>query len=76
MRQHWGIENGLHWTLDVAFDEDACRVRIDHAPENFAIIRHIALNLLKQEKTAKGGVKTRRHRAGWDEAYLDRVLNN
>ena len=45
---HWGIENGLHWCLDVGFREDACRVRKDYGPENFAVMRHIALNLLKQ----------------------------
>ena len=50
VRSHWGIENRLHWVLDIAFDEDHCRVRKDNGPENFAILRHIALNLLKQEK--------------------------
>jgi|TARA_B100001971_G_C18177119_1_gene530566 predicted transposase YbfD/YdcC len=74
-RTHWGIENRLHWVLDVAFDEDRSRVRKDHAPQNLAIIRHIALNLLKQETTSKGGVKARRKRAGWDEDYLITVLS-
>ena len=69
-RTHWGIENCVHWILDVAFDEDRSRVRTDHAPHNLAVIRHIALNLLKRETTSKGGVKARRKRAGWDEDYL------
>ena len=75
VRGHWGIENRLHWVLDVAFREDACRVRKDHAPHNLAIVRHIALNLLKQESSAKVGLKTKRLRAGWDEAYLLQVLS-
>lgn len=74
VRAHWGIENRLHWVLDVAFGEDACRVRTDHAPHNLAILRHIALNLLKQERSLKVGTKNKRLRAGWDEAYLLKVL--
>ena len=74
VRSHWGIENELHWTLDVAFDEDRCRVRKDHGPENFALLRHMALNLLKQEKTGKGGIKAKRLQAGWNEDYLIKVL--
>lgn len=76
IRMHWGIENGLHWCLDVGFDEDHSRVRKDFAPENFAVIRQIALNLLKQEKTAKVGIKNKRLMAGWDHAYLAKVLNS
>jgi len=75
VRMHWGIENGLHWCLDVGFNEDACRVRKDVAPENFAIIRHIAMNLLKQESTAKVGIKNKRLMAGWDNRYLAKLLN-
>lgn len=75
VRSHWGIENGLHWTLDLAFDEDRCRVRKDHGPENFAILRHIALNLLKQERTCKRSIKGKRLLAGWREDYLLKVLS-
>jgi predicted transposase YbfD/YdcC len=74
VRSHWGIENELHWTLDIAFDEDHCRVRKGHGPQNFAILRHIALNLLKQEKTAKRGIKGKRLLAAWNQDYLLKVL--
>jgi predicted transposase YbfD/YdcC len=74
VRSHWGIENGLHWTLDIAFDEDRCRVRKDNGPENFAVLRHMALNLLKQEKTCKRGIKGKRLLAAWKEDYLLKVL--
>lgn len=74
VRSHWGIENSVHWVLDVAFHEDACRVRKDHAPQNLALVRHIALNLLTQEKSSKGGVKAKRLKAGWDNDYLAKVL--
>ena len=75
VRSHWGIENELHWTLDLAFDEDRCRVRKDHGPENFALLRHMALNLLKQEKTCKRGIKGKRLLAGWKQDYLLKVLS-
>jgi predicted transposase YbfD/YdcC len=74
VRDHWGVENGLHWSLDVSFGEDACRVRADYAAENFSRLKRIALNLLKQEKTAKVGIKAKRLMAGWDEKYLFKVL--
>ena len=74
VRRHWGIENRLHWALDVAFREDECRVRTGHAAENFAILRRIALNLLRQDRTVKAGLKAKRLTAGWDDAYLRRLL--
>ena len=77
-RAHWGIENQLHWVLDVAFREDDCRVRAGHAAENFAVIRHIAVNLLKAVPGGldgkKLGVKNKRLLAGWHDGYLLRVL--
>lgn len=74
VRGHWAIENQLHWHLDVSFDEDACRVRKDHGPENLSRLRRIALNLLQQETTRKRGIKIKRLRAGWDHDYLLKVL--
>ncbi len=73
-RSYWGIENRLHWVLDIAFNEDRSRVRKDNAPQNFAILRHMALNLLKQEKTAKGGIKAKRLQCGWNVDFLLKVL--
>jgi predicted transposase YbfD/YdcC len=75
IREHWGIENGLHWCLDIAFREDHCRVRKDHAPENLAILRHLATNMLKRETSLKGGMQTKRLKAAWDHAYLLKVLS-
>jgi predicted transposase YbfD/YdcC len=74
IRGHWGIENSLHWVLDIAFREDESRIRKNHAPENFAILRHMALNLLRKETSGKS-IKRKRLRAGWDSDYLARVLN-
>lgn len=70
IRSHWSIENGLHWTLDVAFGEDASRKRANNASQNFSLLTKIALNLLKNEKTLKVGIKSRRLKAGWDNHYL------
>jgi len=73
-RGHWGIENQLHWVLDMAFREDESRLRKGNGAENFAMLRHIALNLLQRETTAKMGVKNKRLRAGWDPDYLSTLL--
>jgi predicted transposase YbfD/YdcC len=75
VRQHWGVENSLHWVLDVAFREDESRVRVGNAPENLALVRKITHNLLQQEKTLKRGVKTKRFAAALDDAYLLKILN-
>jgi predicted transposase YbfD/YdcC len=75
VRGHWGVENGLHWVLDVTFREDDSRVRKDHAPENLALLRHIALNVLNRSRTGKDSIKTMRLRAGWDESYLEKLLS-
>ena len=74
VREHWGIENSLHWVLDVSFDEDACRIRKDHGAENFSVLRHLALNLLRRESHHQRGIKARRKRAGWDRGYLLQVF--
>lgn len=74
IRDHWGIENSLHWCLDIAFREDECRVRKDHAPENFGIVRQMAINLLKRETSLKGGIQTKRLKAAWDHEYLLKIL--
>lgn len=75
IRGHWGIENSLHWVLDVAFNEDACRIRKDHAPLNIATLRQMALNLLRQETSCKKGIAVKRSKAGWDNAYLRKVID-
>lgn len=74
IRSHWGIENSLHWTLDVTFSEDNSRIRRDNSPENFALLRRLALNLLKQETTFKGSLKMKRYRAAMDNNYLTKIL--
>jgi predicted transposase YbfD/YdcC len=76
VRSHWGIENSLHWILDVAFHEDSSRKRTGYAPENFSIICRIALNLIKNETTKKRSVKGKRLIAGWDDQYLLNILKN
>ena len=76
IRYHWGIENGLHWVLDVAFREDDCRLHKGDGAENFSVLRRLALNLLQREQTAKVGIKTKRHKAAWSDAYLRVVLNS
>jgi predicted transposase YbfD/YdcC len=74
IRSHWSIENRLHWVLDVTFHEDLCRVREGHAPENLAILRHFALNLLRQDRSVRGGVAIKRLRAALNETYLRSLL--
>jgi predicted transposase YbfD/YdcC len=74
VRAHWGIENQLHWVLDVAFREDDCRIRVGYAAENFAVLRHIAVNLLKRVEGIKVGIQGRRLRAAWDHDFMLRVL--
>ena len=73
-RMHWGVENSLHWVLDVAFREDDSRVRVGNAAENLSVLRRMALNMLKSENSAKVGVAAKRKKAGWDTDYLIRVL--
>ena len=74
VRGHWGVENGLHWSLDVAFGEDQARMREGNSAENFSILRRIALNLIRPDKSVKAGVKNRRLMAGWDDAYRQKLL--
>jgi predicted transposase YbfD/YdcC len=74
VRGHWGIENSLHWVLDVSFREDDSRLRKDHGPENLALLRRLAASLLKNETTTKAGVACKRKKAGWNDGYLVRVL--
>jgi predicted transposase YbfD/YdcC len=74
VRTHWEIENKVHWVLDIAFREDDCRVRKGNGAENFAVLRSIALNLLKRETRLKCGIKAKRKKAGWDHDYLLKVL--
>ena len=74
IRNHWRVEAQLHWSLAVCFDEDSSRVRLDNAAENLSRVRQIAFTLLKQEKTAKVGVKGKRIKAGWDRNHLLKVL--
>jgi len=74
IRSHWSIENTLHWTLDMAFDEDHSRIRVGHGAQNMAVLRKLALNLIKNEKTSKRSVKGKRLKAGWQDDYLFCVL--
>ena len=76
IRGHWSIENSLHWVLDVTFDEDQHRLRKDNAPQNMATIRHIALNMLKNNTTRKASVRRKRNMAAWEPSFLEEVINN
>jgi len=73
VRAHWGIENQLHWRLDVVMNEDQDRSRLDHAPQNLAVLRHMALNVMQKDPT-KGSLRGKFKRAGWDDAYLSKLL--
>jgi len=75
-RSHWGIENELHWVLDVVFREDDCRVRAGYAAQNFSVIRQLSLNLLKSVPNAKGGIKSRRLRCALDHDFLLQVVTS
>ena len=74
VRSHWGIENKVHWILDVIFREDQSRARSGFAAENLATLRRLALNMLKMEKTKKRGIRGKQLNASWDHAYLQRLL--
>ena len=76
VRAHWSIENSLHWSLDVTFGEDRCRIRKDHAPQNMATLRQVSHNLLKNERSLKVGIQGKRLQAGWKEDYLLKVLRS
>ncbi len=74
VRSHWGIENTVHWTLDVTFREDASRIHSGHAAENFALLRRMSLNLLQREKTFKGSNRMKRYKAALDNDYLMKTI--
>ena len=76
VQQHWGIENKVHWVLDVVFKEDACHIHKDHAPQNMATVRHIVLNLVRQKKLENTSIRRRIKMAGWDDEYLFQLLQN
>ena len=73
IRQHWGIENQVHWVLDVIFDEDRSRSRKDHAPKNLSLVRKLVLNVLGLDDS-KGSLKGKLHRAGWNEDFLEEIM--
>lgn len=75
IRSHWGVENSLHYVLDIAFHEDDSRIRKDHAPANMSLVRQMSLNLLKKEKSCKRGIAGKRKKAGWSTDYLELVLS-
>ncbi|MBB6591544.1 ISAs1 family transposase, partial [Ralstonia solanacearum] len=74
VRSHWRIENAMHWALDMAFGEDQCRVRIDNAAQNFAILRRIVMNLLRRDRSTKVGLRNRRLKACADDGYRAQLL--
>jgi len=74
IRDHWGIENSLHWVLDIAFREDESRLRKGHGAQNFAMLRHLAVNVLNQDTTTRTGTATKRLKAGWDVTYREQLF--
>ncbi|WP_287758096.1 ISAs1 family transposase [Acidiphilium sp.] len=74
IRQHWQIENSLHWVLDVTFNEDHCRIRDRNAVQNFSLLRKIAINLVRRHQASKASLKGRRKMAAWDNRYMEQVL--
>ena len=74
VRAHWSIENSCHWVLDMSFREDDCRIRTGDGAQNFATLRRLALNLIKQERSGNSSVNIKRQRAGWSTAYLEKLL--
>jgi predicted transposase YbfD/YdcC len=76
VRSHWGIENSLHWVLDIAFNEDRLRLRDRNAIQNLALLNRLAISLLRGDKTVKAGVKCKRKKAGWDDDSLLHLLLN
>ena len=74
IRQHWGIENSVHWTLDVTFNEDECRIRSLHSPQNFALLRRIALNALERESSFRRSIRQKSRRAAMNDQYMVSVL--
>ena len=74
VRAHWSVENSVHWVLDMVFREDESRMRKGHSPENFVILRRLAMNLVRRDKSSKSSLKARRKAAGWSDSYLERLL--
>ncbi|MEB3310338.1 MAG: hypothetical protein VKJ02_08895 [Snowella sp.] len=76
VRSHWGIENQVHWVVDGAFNEDASRIRKDHAPKNLALVPHLTLNLIRQESPTRCGIQAKHLKAGWENSSLARPLSS
>ena len=74
VRDHWSIENSLHWVLDIGFREDECRIRHRNAASNLAVIRKIAINLVKADKSSRGSIKGKRKAAGWSNQYMQNII--
>jgi predicted transposase YbfD/YdcC len=75
IRAHWGVENKLHWQLDVSYGEDKCKVRKDHGSKNLSVLRRCTMNILKQDTVTKAGIKSRRAKAGWNRSYMLKLLD-